>query len=68
MPPLTPHAIRQQALRQARQAAALRANLARRKDQQREQTVDARAESGPELANSASGAADAGLAPKGSHR
>jgi hypothetical protein len=46
----------------------LRANLARRKDQQRKQSVDARAESGPELANPAPQAEEGCLAPKGSHR
>jgi len=72
MPPVSPHALRQKALREARQAAALRANLARRKDHKREQTFDARPESGSGFAVTATeaGAAapDAELAPKGSHR
>ena len=68
MPPQSPHAIRQKAAREARSAAALRANLARRKDQRRRQSTDGRVEASLGVAGSPEGAPDADLAPKGSHR
>ena len=52
--PKNPTALQQESARRARQAAALRANLARRKDQQRQQTVDAQLETGPVPAKPAS--------------
>ena len=45
--PKNPTAIRIEADRRARAAAALRANLSRRKDQQRQQSVDEPAPAGP---------------------
>ena len=45
--PKNPTALHQEAARRARQAAALRANLSRRKDQQRQQSVDVSPPSGP---------------------
>ena len=52
--PKNPTAVHQEAARRARQAAALRANLSRRKDQQRQQCVDDRPETGPVPAKPAS--------------
>jgi len=70
MPALTPHALRQKALREARQAAALRSNLARRKGQRRLQSTDEPAKAGPAASEPACQVHDleADLAPKGSHR
>jgi len=72
MPPLRPHSIRQKAEREARLAGALRANLVRRKEQQRLQGLGngADIEAAP-ASTPADGTVDGlepGLAPKGSHR
>ena len=65
--PKHPEAIRRQAQRESRQAAALRANLSRRKDQQRQQAGDVGLAAGSPTPEPAP-AADPDLAPDPPHR